>query len=335
LIAESDLNDPVFVRRREDDGYGLHAQWNDDFHHSLHALQTGERTGYYCDFGSPSQLCTAFQKGYVFSGQYSVFRQHRHGAPSENVKRSQLVVFSQNHDQVGNRGWGERSSALMDFERQKLSAGAVLLSPFIPLLFMGEEYGETAPFLYFTDHSDPALGRAVRDGRRAEFAGFHGSEEVPDPQEETTFLRSKLDHSIFQEGEHKLLLEFYRELLRLRKTHAGFTNQDTATIDSYIVGDCLTVQRSGEGHDSIVVLNFGDEPGNWSLPSSSGCWSKLIDSAEPRWGGPGSTLPNHIHQGADLKLELPPKSLCAFAREGMAPETREIGRSQVGGENHE
>ncbi len=158
LIAESDLNDPAYVRERKDGGYGLNAQWNDDFHHALHALQTGERTGYYCDFGSLTDLQTALQQGYVYSGQYSAFRKQRHGAPPADLKRSQLIVFSQNHDQVGNRGWGERNSQLLGFEAQKLSAGTVLLSPFIPLLFMGEEYGETAPFLYFTDHTDLGVG---------------------------------------------------------------------------------------------------------------------------------------------------------------------------------
>ena len=136
LIAESDLNDPAYVREPKDGGYGLHAQWNDDFHHALHALQTGERTGYYCDFGSLTHLQSAFQQGYVYSGQYSAFRKQRHGAPPTDLKRSQLIVFSQNHDQVGNRGWGERNSQLLGFEAQKLSAGTVLLSPFIPLLFM-------------------------------------------------------------------------------------------------------------------------------------------------------------------------------------------------------
>lgn len=335
LIAESDLNDPSFVRRRESGGYGLHAQWNDDFHHSLHAVQTGERTGYYCDFGSLSQLCTALQKGYVYSGQYSQYRKHRHGAPAANLKRSQLVVFSQNHDQVGNRGWGERSSTLIDFERQKLSAGAVLLSPFIPLLFMGEEYGETAPFLYFTDHSDPALGRAVRDGRREEFAGFHGSKEVPDPQEEITFLKSKLDHTICEKGKHKLLLEFYRALLHLRKTHAGFTDLETPAIDSFVVGDCLTLQRSDQGQEFIVVFNFGDESQKWSLPSLSGCWIKLIDSSETKWGGPGSTVPDRINEGSGLELELPPKSFSALERASTAQETPKIGRSRVGDQDYE
>jgi maltooligosyltrehalose trehalohydrolase len=335
LIAESDLNDPVFVRRREDGGYGLHAQWNDDFHHALHALQTGERTGYYCDFGSLSHLRTAFQNGYVYSGQYSTFRQCRHGAPFAILKRSQLVVFSQNHDQIGNRGGGERSGTLIDFEAQKLSAGAVLLSPFLPLLFMGEEYGETAPFLYFTDHSDPALGIAVRDGRRAEFAGFHGIEEVPDPQDESTFLKSKLDHTVSHNGKHKYLLDFYKELLRLRKQRAEFAEFEEWAIDSSSVGECLVVRRSSKGNESVIVFNFGNKVEKYILPSLHGCWNKIADSAEAKWAGPGSTVPVHIDQRSELKLELPPRSFCVFESASSTRETGRVGRSRVGGDKHE
>jgi len=329
LIAESDLNDPVFVTPRENNGYGLHAQWNDDFHHALHALQTGERTRYYRDFGSLSQLGTAYQDGYVYRGQYSEFRQRRHGASPANLQRSQLIVFSQNHDQVGNRGRGERSSALIDFERLKLSACAVLLSPFLPLLFMGEEYGEKAPFLYFTDHSDAALAEAVRDGRRSEFAGFHGKDQVPDPQAETTFLNSKLDHTLSQQGTHRVLLEFYRELLRLRKAHAAFANVDTAAIDSSNVGDCLSVRISEKAHELILLLNFSETSARCASLPSRGRWNKLVDSAEERWGGPGSSIPSLIGQDSNRNLELAPRSFCGFESQSFAQEGQ---HAQVGGE---
>jgi len=273
LIAESDLNDPAYVRRHKNGGYGLDAQWNDDFHHALHAIQTGERTGYYADFGSLTHLRTAFQQGYVYSGQYSAFRMQRHGAPPTDLRHSQLVVFSQNHDQVGNRAWGERTGELLDFEGQKLAAGAVLLSPFIPLLFMGEEYGERAPFLYFTDHSDPGLGKAVRDGRRAEFAGFHGNEEVPDPQSQATFVRSKLDHSIARTGQHSVLLHFYKELLRLRKQHAALRDPDSVALDCTVVGKCLIVHRSTKEQAVLVVFNFGDGPATYFLPTPGCSWN--------------------------------------------------------------
>jgi len=321
LIAESDLNDPAYVRERKDGGYGLHAQWNDDFHHALHAIQTGERTGYYCDFGSLTQLQTAFQHGYVFSGQYSAFREQRHGAPSTDLKRSQLIVFSQNHDQVGNRGMGDRNSQLLGYEAQKLSAGTVLLSPFIPLVFMGEEYGETASFLYFTDHSDPALAKAVRDGRRAEFSGFHGDQEVPDPQSPSTFLRSKLDHTLSMRGNHRVLLDFYKELLRLRKSHSALEGLDTAAVECSVAGQCLLVQRSRKEQEVVMVLNFGDQSATYSLPTPASSWNKLIDSAETKWAGPGSNVPIQVAQSSKLKVTLQPRSFCVFEGRSAGHET--------------
>src|SRR5437667_2761407 len=187
LIAESDLNDSRVILPRERGGYGVDGQWSDDFHHALHALLTKERTGYYQDFGDISQLATIFREGWYFRGQYSRFRQRRHGNSTRGLSPSHFVVCSQNHDQVGNRATGQRLSALVDFESQKLAAGATLLSPFVPLLFMGEEYSETAPFQYFTSHLDASLVEAVRRGRREEFAAFGWEGTVPDPQDEGTF----------------------------------------------------------------------------------------------------------------------------------------------------
>ena len=153
-------------------GYGLDGYWCDDFHHALHTLLTGESKGYYLDFGGIEHLAKSLREGFIYSGQYSRYRSKSHGNSSLDRGADQLVVFSQNHDQVGNRMLGERLSSLVDFESLKLAAGVVLLSPFIPLLFMGEEYGETAPFLYFISHSDPALIEAVRKGRKEEFKEF-------------------------------------------------------------------------------------------------------------------------------------------------------------------
>jgi maltooligosyltrehalose trehalohydrolase len=182
VIAESDLNDTRVIRSRELGGYGLDAQWNDDFHHALHTLLTEDQTGYYQDFGRLGDLVKAFREGFVCSGQYSSYRRRRHGNSSRDIPAGCFVVFAQNHDQVGNRMRGERLSQLVCRERMKLAAGVVFLSPFIPLLFMGEEYGETAPFPYFISHSDADLVEAVRRGRREEFAAFGWSQEPPDPQ---------------------------------------------------------------------------------------------------------------------------------------------------------
>ena len=194
LIAESDLNDPRVVRPPELGGYGLGAQWSDDFHHALHTVLTGERDGYYADFGSLADLAKALTGTFVYDGRYSHFRGRRHGRPTAGLTGDHFLGYLQNHDQIGNRAQGERSSHLPNSGRLKIAAALVLTSPFIPLLFQGEEWGASTPFQYFTDHDDPELGRAVREGRRVEFAGFGWAPEaIPDPQDPATFARSKLD----------------------------------------------------------------------------------------------------------------------------------------------
>src|SRR5205823_2004810 len=170
------------------------AQWNDDFHHSLHTLLTREREGYYFDFGDFQYMAQAFSEGFVYSGHYSVTRNRRHGNSSRGVPPVKFIVYAQNHDQVGNRMMGERLGQLVSLEAYKLASSVTLLSPFVPLLFMGDEYGETAPFQYFVSHTDPRLIEAVRHGRKAEFSSFKWTGEPPDPQDEQTFERSKLNH---------------------------------------------------------------------------------------------------------------------------------------------
>src|SRR6185503_2081252 len=206
LIPEISMNDVRLILPRQQGGCGCDAQWNDDFHHSLHTLLTGERTGYYQDFGRIEHLVKSLREGFVYTGQDSQYRQRRHGNSARAVPSRRFVICCQNHDQVGNRQLGERLSQLVSFEDLKLAAAVVLLSPCIPLLFMGEEYGETAPFLYFISHSDPDLIEAVRQGRRAEFAAFDWRGEVPDPQDEATFLSAKLRHELRESGQNKMLL---------------------------------------------------------------------------------------------------------------------------------
>ncbi len=218
LIAESADNNARLLQPRERGGYALDGQWNDDFHHSLRTLLTGERDGYYRDYGDFAQLVKAYREGFVYSGEYSPFRKRRHGTSSRDIPARKMVVFSQNHDQVGNRVQGDRLTQMVSFEQLKLAAGLVILSPFLPLLFMGEEYGETAPFPYFVSHSDPELIDAVRHGRREEFASFQWRGEVPDPQDEATFLNAKLRHELRENREHKVLLEFYRDSLACEKS---------------------------------------------------------------------------------------------------------------------
>ncbi len=276
LIAESDLNDARFLEPRSSavtasmpNGAMISITRSTPFkpENQLHDQ----------DFGSLGDLQKAMQDGYVYTGQYSGFRQRRHGNSSACIQPSQLVVYSQNHDQVGNRMLGERSSALISFEALKLSAGVVILSANLPLLFMGEEYGETAPFLYFTSHSDPKLGEAVREGRRAEYSAFYHSVDPPDPQAESTFLRSKLDHCLRNGGSHLVLWNFYQELLRLRKSLAAVYELDEATreVTANETNGCLRMLRSYAQNEIMVIFNFSDNPIDCSTDIPHGAWQRL------------------------------------------------------------
>jgi maltooligosyltrehalose trehalohydrolase len=317
LIAESDLNDPKLVRPPESGGYGLDAQWNDDFHHALHALLTGERTGYYGDFGTVAHLARAFTDGYVYAGQYSAYRRRRHGAPARALPAHAFVIFAQNHDQVGNRMRGERLGQLVPFEALKLAAAVVLLSPYLPLLFMGEEYGETAPFPYFVSHSDPALNEAVRRGRREEFTAFRWAGEPPDPQDEATFLQAKLDHTLRSRDPHRTLRAFTRELLRLRREVPALSRLTREGLEARGLEEdgVLVLRRGSAGEAAVAVFHFGDAPATISLPLPAGRWVKRLDSAEFPWGGPGSALPGRLPGGGPVRLPVSPKAAVLYVQE--------------------
>ena len=250
VVAESDLNDPRVVTPADRGGLGCDAQWSDDFHHALHAAMTGERDGYYADFGPAAMVATALREAYVYRGQHSAYRQRRHGRPVVGLPATAFLGYLQDHDQVGNRAWGERSSALLTPEQLKVAAAIVLTAPFLPMLFMGEEWGATTPWQYFTDHEDAALADAVRKGRRAEFAAF-GWDDVPDPQDPATFERSKLDWS---EAEGSELLDWHRALIALRRAEPGL--RDGAFAGATADGDVLTIRRG----DLTVVANLRGEP---------------------------------------------------------------------------
>ena len=317
LIAESADNNARLLHPRERGGYALDAQWNDDFHHSLRTLLTGERSGYYQDYGDFAQLEKAYREGFVFSGEYSPFRKRRHGTSSRDLPPRKFVVFAQNHDQVGNRMLGDRLPHSASFEQLKLAAGMVLLSPFIPLLFMGEEYGETAPFPYFVSHSDPDLIEAVRRGRRAEFAAFEWQGEVPDPQDESTFLSAKLRHELRDGGEHKAVLEFYRELIMLRKSVPALAraNKDNMKVIGYSDEKILAVERWCGEDRALMLVNLRDDTSSIQLPLSAGRWRKIIDSAAPRWRGKGGTLPDVWDSGENLSLALGAHTVALYRRE--------------------
>ena len=261
LIAESDLNDRRIISPPAEGGYGLDAQWSDDFHHALHAVLTGERGGYYEDFGQLTQLATAIQDGFVYTGQHSRHRRRRHGNSVRNRPPQQLVICAQNHDQVGNRALGERLSTLVTWEALKVAAAAVLLAPQTPMLFMGEEYGETAPFQYFVNHSDAALNESVREGRRKEFAAF-GWTDVPDPTDLETFNRSRLQQETPHDDKQVALLAWYRRLIELRKTLQPYRGDASHhRVESYDMEQLITIHRwTDEGEAALIVLSFNKTP---------------------------------------------------------------------------
>jgi maltooligosyltrehalose trehalohydrolase len=264
LIAESDLNDPRFVRGRDAGGYGLHAAWADEWHHALHATLTGEVSGYYEDFGPLPLLAKALRQAWVYDGTYSPYRRRVHGRPPAGLSGGQFVVATQNHDQVGNRAAGERSSALMSDGRLRVAAALLLTSPFVPLLFQGEEWGATTPFQYFTGHNDAGLGQAVSEGRRAEFSVFGWDPDaVPDPQDPATFERSRLDWTEPGSGRHAGLLAWYRRLIALRRQVPALTDPrlDRVQTECDPQARWLTVRRG----PVVVAANLGE--GERALPA--------------------------------------------------------------------
>ncbi|HET6370329.1 MAG TPA: malto-oligosyltrehalose trehalohydrolase, partial [Nitrospiria bacterium] len=269
LFPESDLNDPRLIRSIEQGGYGLDAQWNDDFHHSLHTLLTGEQQGYYADFGRLDQMAKAICSGFVYDGNDSVFRGRPHGAPSDDLPGSSFVVFSQNHDQVGNRLMGDRLSTLVPFEALSLAAAVTLLSQSLPLLFMGEEYGETAPFLYFTHYGDPKLAEAVRQGRKREFADFAWQGEPPDPQSTETFDRSRTNPLLSNQEANGRLLEFYRTLIAFRKSHPVFRDFDRRNIQIHTDNQerVIGLRRNNGSETLLILFSFNPAAAELHLPN--------------------------------------------------------------------
>lgn len=321
-IAESALNDTRLIRPHTLGGFNLDAQWNDDFHHALHALLTGERSGYYVDFGHLSHFARAFREGYVYNGQYSRFRRRPHGNSSRSISARQLVVFAQNHDQVGNRMRGERLNRMISPAQLKVAAAAVLLSPFIPLIFMGEEYAEPAPFPYFVSHLDADLVAAVRDGRRREFSDFLWQGEPPDPQDERTFAAAKLDWELRRRSRpHATLFEFYRELIHLRKTVPSLAMLSKKRL--YVLEDeenQLICVRRWYGRDKVVlVLGFNARTVTAPIALTPGSWRKRLDSAQQRWMGEGSAIADTILAQGTMSLELPPFAVLLFQRADSRP----------------
>jgi maltooligosyltrehalose trehalohydrolase len=312
LVAESNLNDAKILLPDEKGGYGLSAQWSDDFHYSLHTLLTRETQGYYADFGSVGHLATVFRDGWYHQGQYSNFRRRAHGNSPREMSRSHFVAYNQNHDQTGNRARGERLSTLVNFEAQKLAAGVTLLSPFVPLLFMGEEYAEPSPFLYFTSHGDKDLIEAVRLGRRKELSEFGWKDEPPNPQDETTFDGSTLDHRLMETNPHRTLRLFYQELIRFRRANqlGADANLEITESESPPV---LTVFRNSVGRRLLFIFNFDTREVELPAADRKGHWTMELYSADSRWLGPIDGFPRTV--GATDTVTLPGRSFVVLSHE--------------------
>jgi maltooligosyltrehalose trehalohydrolase len=260
LVAESDLNDPQVVRQREANGYGMDAQWNDDFHHALFTVldANGEGKGYYGDFGSMESLAKALTQAFVYDGIYSKYRSRIHGRHVEGLSMHRFVGFIQNHDQVGNRARGDRLEQIVGLERAKVAVGLVMTSPFIPMLFQGEEFAASRPFQYFAHHEDEAMAKSVSEGRKREFAAFGWlPEEIPDPESRETFERSKLHWDEVHEGHHAEMLDWTKRLIALRRSSASLTDGEPGHIKVHFdeAKRWLIMDR-----DTMkIVCNLGDQ----------------------------------------------------------------------------
>ncbi|MFW5726186.1 MAG: malto-oligosyltrehalose trehalohydrolase [Bacteroidota bacterium] len=288
LIAECDLNDTRYINPAEKEGYGMDAQWCDEWHHALHALITGERNGYYSDFGNLEHIKKSFNHGWVFTGEFSHHRKKIFGTSTEDQPGERFVVFTQNHDQVGNRLNGDRLSRLVDYETLKLAATAMMMSPFVPMIFMGEEYAEDNPFLYFIDHTDQKLLEAVRKGRKREFRDFIKNAQPPDPAAEETFKRSKLQWNYHQHIHKQQMLSFYKALISIRKKEPLLKPGSRENVEAHIdeSGKAILLYHKGERESIITVLNFSDSETRVKV------WEKtdrqaeiLLHSAGSCWGG--------------------------------------------------
>jgi maltooligosyltrehalose trehalohydrolase len=320
LIAESADNDPRVVSPPAVGGLGLDAQWNDDFHHALHAALTGESLGYYADFGDVGQLARSMSEGFVYQGQYSRHRARRHGASSTGIEPERFVLFAQNHDHVGNRPRGDRLASIVGPDALRLAAAVLLLSPGVPLLFMGEEYGETAPFAYFVDHADPGLRDAVRRGRREEMTGLGWTEETVDALAERTFQAAVLDRSQRFAPGHAQLWSLYRSLIDLRSTHGALARSARPQAQASAQGDVVILTRSDATESVCSLFNFSAVEAEAPLPGPSGgtggpsSWTLLIDSADPTLGGNGQRQSERV-ESKDV-VRLGPHGFCAFGHVG-------------------
>lgn len=318
LIAESDLNSPKVVKKPEEGGYGFSAQWLDDFHHALYVFLNQEDKERYYDFSSLDQVAKAYKDGFVHSGEWVKFRKRKHGASSAGLPGDQFIVFNQNHDQIGNRIYGERLCMMVDVDRVKLAAAAMLLSPYIPMLFMGEEYADRSPFFYFVSHTDNDLVEAVRKGRKEEFKDYGFTTDPPDPQAEDTFKQSKLHWEKRHEGEHRLVLRWHQALINLRKQSAALKNANKQSVEATVLNGqgLLLLRKSETGEETLFCFfNFSGKPLLYTVPSEMDGAQKHLDSGHSDWclnEPPPATVPEVV--GGGDQLSIPPSGVVLYQK---------------------
>jgi len=321
LIAESDLNDPRVINPSAIGGHGIDAQWNDDFHHSLHTVLTRARNGYFADFGHLEDLGKSISEGFVYDGRHSAYRQRRHGAPSIANPGRQFVVFNQNHDQIANANAGRRLSGLLTFEQQKLAAVILMCAPNLPMLFMGEEFGASTPFNYFTSFMDSALATAVSEGRRQEYGAFFRDQPFPDPQTFDTFAGSRVDWTETARPPHREILALHRALISLRKASRALSNcRKDLTEVSFNEGENWIVisRRDPSGELAIVFCNSSQETRRIPVPREACCPELALFTGDERFGRtPGTSLSPAILDLAPSVIELVPVSAAVYTSQSI------------------
>lgn len=301
LIAEIDLNNVRYINPIKKGGYGIDGQWVDEFHHAVHSILTGETEGYYEDFGTMQELEKAFRNPYVYDGIYSTHRKKIFGSDASENPFDQFIVFTQNHDQVGNRVLGDRLTSTLNFEEMKLAAASMLLSPYVPMLFMGEEYGDKNPFLYFVSHTDKELIENIRNGRKKEFSYFNFKDEFPDPESEETFKKSMLSWSLDEE-QHATMLRFYKYLIAFRKNRKAMQSMSRESMIVHPAQNkMLALERMNEDDHILIVFNYSKEKDSIKNPSTSS-FKKIFDLSTKEWNGNGETAANEIEKDDAIEM---------------------------------
>ena len=319
LIGESDLNDTRYINPLSKDGYGLDAQWCDDWHHSLHALITGERNGYYSGFGELQHLTKSFNHAFVYNGNYSEYRKKIFGTSTTRQPGNKFVIYTQNHDQVGNRALGDRLSKLVNFEALKLAAATMFFSPFIPMVFMGEEYAEDSPFLYFISHNNLHLVERVRQGRKREYRDFMRNATPPDPFDEETFLKSKLKWDYTKNPQKNHMLKFYKKCIEIRKQYSLLKagNRDNINAVEIIKDKVLLFSNHNSEMKITAFFNFSDQPASFKTHGLSDP-ELLLYSAHEKWGGIAPENENPLSfSDENVKIKLKKKSMLLYLSDNI------------------